>query len=240
MLPFFLYLIAGVMTAVPVLFGLGWAVWGAPISIWEYVSLLGSLVLVLSAYVSLVQARKAARLALAGAIAIWSFYLPAIVGLTTTKLTDQRLTVRIVKWTPSTDPLVIFDSLDKILGISDARLSDAEIAQLKGIGIGGRIENLQYSFFGNGKNSRAILIMSHPVIAPVDLREPNTTSVVYVQFRKEWVMYPADGATLKRTIRIEPMREDPTQSLLGVELASGARQGFGIDFRPTRDALETK
>ncbi|MBZ5551272.1 MAG: hypothetical protein LAO21_01030 [Acidobacteriia bacterium] len=240
MLPFLLYLTAGVVTGVPVLYALGWAVWGAPISTWKYVSLLGSLVLVFSAYVSLVRAHAAARLALVGAIMVWSFYLPGIIGLTAAKLSDQRLTIRIMKWSPSDEPLVISDSLDKILGISGARLSNAEIAQLKGIGIGGSVENCQYSFFGKGKSSRAIIIMSHPVPHPVDLPEPNATNIIYVQYGQEWKRYPLNAATLKRTIRLEPIWEDPRQSMLKVELASGARQGYEIDFQPKRDTTGLK
>src|ERR1017187_1710849 len=43
-----LYVFAGLVTAIPVLWALGWAVWGAGVSVTEYLSLLGSLLLVAS------------------------------------------------------------------------------------------------------------------------------------------------------------------------------------------------
>ena len=36
---FLLYLLTAIMTALPVLVALQWAVWGAPVSAWQYVSL---------------------------------------------------------------------------------------------------------------------------------------------------------------------------------------------------------
>jgi hypothetical protein len=65
-----LYLITGIATAIPVIYALGWAVWGAPIFITEYVSLLGSLVLVVSAFISIAERRIAGRIALVSVLAI--------------------------------------------------------------------------------------------------------------------------------------------------------------------------
>ena len=59
MVPFVLYLITGIATAVPVAVALGWAVWGAGTSPTEYLSLLGSLILVVSALISLSNRRVA-------------------------------------------------------------------------------------------------------------------------------------------------------------------------------------
>jgi hypothetical protein len=70
--------------------------------------------------------------------------------------------------------------------------------------------------------------MQAPVEEPVELKEPDGTTVVYVQHGKDWLSYPPDTPTLKRTIRIEPDTDKPNQSSVGVELATGARQGFGV------------
>ena len=80
-----LCLFTGAATAIPVVWALGWAVWGAAVSITEYVSLLGSLILVASAAVSSSKRTFAARLALIGTVAVWSFYMPAIVGFASTR-----------------------------------------------------------------------------------------------------------------------------------------------------------
>jgi hypothetical protein len=106
MLPL-LYLLTAAATAIPVVWALGWAVWGAGVSITEYISLLGSLILVVSAAVSFSKRTFAARLALVGTVAVWSFYMPAIVRFASIRLSDQELGLAVLLWNPSTSPLVI-------------------------------------------------------------------------------------------------------------------------------------
>jgi len=77
MIPFFLYLAAGVVTGYHVVALV--MVLGVPVYPFEIISLLGSLGLVVAAYVSLFNPHTAARLALLAALAIWCFYGPAIV-----------------------------------------------------------------------------------------------------------------------------------------------------------------
>src|ERR1039458_6005967 len=100
-----LYLLTGVVTAVPVLWALGWAVWGAGVSITEYLSLLGSVLLLAAAGSS--RPRFAARLAVVGSVAVWSFYLPAILGLVRSRLTDQELRLTVLLWSRTPSPLII-------------------------------------------------------------------------------------------------------------------------------------
>lgn len=78
MLPFCLYFVASVITGFHVYTLLALAVYGAPSNPLELVSLLGSLCLLIAAYVSLYKPHAAARLALLACLAIWCFYGPAI------------------------------------------------------------------------------------------------------------------------------------------------------------------
>jgi len=78
MIPFVLYLAAGVITGFHVYTLLALAVVGAPYDPLELVSLVGSLALVVAAYWSLVKPHAAAKLALLACLAIWCFYGPAI------------------------------------------------------------------------------------------------------------------------------------------------------------------
>ncbi|MGA2335581.1 MAG: hypothetical protein WA383_11920 [Terriglobales bacterium] len=78
MIPFFLYLAAGVATGFHVYTLLMLAVVGAPVDLLEFVSLAGSLGLLVAAYLSLFKPNAAARLALPASLAIWCFYGPAI------------------------------------------------------------------------------------------------------------------------------------------------------------------
>lgn len=77
MLPFFLYLIAGALTGFQVYALLTLGVHGAAVSPLEFLSLFGSLALILAAYLSLWKPRSAARVALLAALIIWCFYAPA-------------------------------------------------------------------------------------------------------------------------------------------------------------------
>lgn len=227
MFPFALYLITGIATAAPVIYALEWAVWGAPIVATKYLSLLGSATLLVAAFTSLFERRIAARIALVGVLAIWSLYLPAITGAVRTKLSDQRLTLHVVRWVPSPQPLTVSDSAGETR--PETRLTRAEIEHLKEAGVTGRVETFSLGIYGNGnKSSRTIIVIQNPVASPVELPEPNATTVVYVQHGDSWRLYPASAPTLRRTIRIEPRRDDPRQSSIMVELSSGARQGFSV------------
>jgi len=89
MLPFCLYFVASVITGFHVYTLLALAVYGAPSNSLELVSLLGSLCLLIAAYVSLFKPYTAARLALIACLAIWCFYGPAIAKSIRPKLGGQ-------------------------------------------------------------------------------------------------------------------------------------------------------
>jgi hypothetical protein len=93
MLPFCLYFVAGVITGFHVLTLLALAVYGAPSSPLELVSLMGSLGLVIAAYVSLFKPHAAARLALLASLAVWCFYGPAIAKSIRPKIGKQSYTI---------------------------------------------------------------------------------------------------------------------------------------------------
>jgi hypothetical protein len=89
MLPFFLYFIAAAITGLHVYTLLALAAYGVPFDPLELLSLLGSLCLLLAAYISLFKPHAAARLALLACLTIWSFYGPAIAKLVRTKFVQQ-------------------------------------------------------------------------------------------------------------------------------------------------------
>ena len=232
-----LYLLTGFATAIPVVWALGWAVWGAGVSITEYVSLLGSLILVTAAAVGSSKRVAAARLALVGALAVWSFYMPGIVGIASSRLTDQELGLAVLLWTPSTSPLVI-EQPEQIPNFPNTRLSARDVQQIKATGLTGELSVYTANGrYGSGKKSHVTLIMQKPVGEAVELREPDATSVVYIQEDHGWRLFPPDAPILKRTTRIEPIPYDPNwpgaypQTSVMVELSTGARQGFGVWWR---------
>jgi len=80
MLPFVLYLVGGLLTAFHVYVLLTLAALGVPHNVLQLFSLLGSLGLIGSAYISLFRPRLAAQLALIASLGAWCFYAPAIVA----------------------------------------------------------------------------------------------------------------------------------------------------------------
>jgi hypothetical protein len=94
MLPFFLYFVTGVVTGFHVYTLLALSVYGAPFNPLELVSLLGSIGLLIAAYVSLYRPYAAGRLALIAALAIWCFYGPAIARVVRTRLAAPAVMYR--------------------------------------------------------------------------------------------------------------------------------------------------
>ncbi|HVI09151.1 MAG TPA: hypothetical protein VND65_12745 [Candidatus Binatia bacterium] len=79
MLPFILYFLTSVLTAIHLYSLLALALYGVPVSPLEGVALLGSLLMLIAAYISLFRPRIGAQTALIAALLLWSFYAPAIV-----------------------------------------------------------------------------------------------------------------------------------------------------------------
>ena len=86
MLPFILYLVTAVLTGFHLYSLLSFALYGAPFSLLELVSLLGSFCLLIAAYGSLFRPHAAGRLALIACLAMWCFYGPAIAKIVRTRL----------------------------------------------------------------------------------------------------------------------------------------------------------
>jgi len=85
MLPFCLYFVAGVATGFHVYTLLALTVYGAPFNSLELVSLLGSVGLLIAAFISLFKPHAAARIALIACLMTWSFYGPGIAEVVRTK-----------------------------------------------------------------------------------------------------------------------------------------------------------
>jgi hypothetical protein len=188
---------------------------------------LAALLLGISAFLSLAERRIAGRTALVGLLAIWSFYLPLVTAAIETKVNDQRLTLRVLTWTPSSEPLTVSNLSGK--SRPDTRLTEADIEQLRQAGVTGAVANYVVNNYGNGgKSSRAIIVIQNPVSVPVEFPEPDGATDVYVQHGNTWQKYPANAPILKRIIRIETIWDDPKQTVVRVELSDGSAPGFGV------------
>jgi hypothetical protein len=200
-----LYLLAGLATGVLVV----------GTYIFPPFALFGSAALVIAA-VARVPERQAGRIALIGAAFVWSFYVPFLLRMASAAWNDRELHLVLIRWTPSSVPLKIENP---------GRLSPRDVEQIKKTGITGILTPQSEATYGSGKESRAILVMRHPVTQPVELREPNA-SIVYVQngesgTGESWAIFPPGAHTLRRTIRIRPTAHDLYQSSIEIELSNG-------------------
>jgi hypothetical protein len=79
MLATILYAATAFATGVQVYWLLAWGIWGAPTSPWQYVSICGSLALLIAGLVSRWKRRAAAFTAVGASLALWCFYAPALI-----------------------------------------------------------------------------------------------------------------------------------------------------------------
>jgi hypothetical protein len=222
-LPFALFLITGVLTAAHVYYLLSWAVWGAPTHPLQFVSLLGSMLLVLAAFVALFNLRISRKLATIGLVAIWPFYAWGVFSFVKTNISKREVTLRILKWQPGPQALKVNDSFS-----GRVRLGQELVGRLKDIPLSGTIENHGHSVHESGKKIEVILIVQKQVEHRVELPLPDHGSIIYIQTEKGFERYPPEARTLNRTVSLEALQDDPRQTSVMVELANGSRQGSGI------------
>jgi hypothetical protein len=237
---FWLYFLTGLATGGLVLYTLSWGIWGAPTSPLEFVSLLGSVFLIVAAVVSQTNRKRAGRIALCAMVMIWSFYAPAIFQSGRSVLTNQQLTVKVIKWRPATSgPLVNRQAEDSML-----RLSATEWGLLEQAKLQGAVWGESSTSVGKGAQAEVLLVMQYPVVSKVELPQPKGGTLVYIQTENGWRSWPESGLKLKRTIRLEPYREDSglsslveeqaNQTFVSVEQSNGSLQGFGVSWEKDR------
>src|ERR1700733_1924722 len=236
MIPLILYLSTGLATAGLVVYNLSLVVWGAPTSPLEFISLVGSAGLIGAALVSRADRKRAGRIALCSMMMIWSFFAPAIVQSERALLTGRQLTVKAVKWKPSA--AFINDTAGSSI------LTEADLKLLDEANLRGNIWGESSIVTGRGPSSEVLLLIRHPVTSKVELLQPKAGTVLYIQTEAGWRLWPEGAETLKRVIRLEPYKPDPTlpipadkqanQTSVSIEQADGSTQGFGINWEAAR------
>lgn len=115
---------------------------------------------------------------------------------------DQTLAVVLVQW--RTGP----ESLTEPKG----RLYSEELARLKATGATGQliVNSTLISKAGDGA-ARAVIVMQRPFESPVELRQPDGTTVIHLQDATGWKMIPPDAPTRREGIRLTSAQEDPAQ-----------------------------
>jgi hypothetical protein len=105
----------------------------------------------------------------------------------------------VFRWTPSPSQLTIQQG-GPSSGVPP--LAAGDIEQIRKSGITGSLSFDGGSRSGYGKISHAILIFQEPVSRPIELREPDATTVIYIQDGHNWKIFPSNARLLKRRIQL--------------------------------------
>jgi hypothetical protein len=130
-------------------------------------------------------------------VTIWLGYSPLMLALSG----DQRLTVVLVKWIPSDQPLTIKEQrgldTDSIVSLGEDALS-----LIRSAGVRGHIEVWGRSIHGRGPNATAVVLLQSPIPDHRTVRQPDRTTALYVQGPGGFQMFPASAKTLDREIAL--------------------------------------
>ena len=108
-------------------------------------------------------------------------------------------------WNPTASPLVIQQPAQSP-NTPSTRLSARDVKQIEAAGLRASCRfTLRTTAMGAAGKSHVTIVMQRPVTDAIELKEPDATSIVYVQGDHGWKIFPADAPTLKRTIRLEPV-----------------------------------
>lgn len=140
---------------------------------------------------------------------------------------DQQIEVKSVKWKPAPGELRSVE----VLGHS---LTNADVERLRQLGLSGTVTFASSGIYGSeafgtnkGKPQASVLIvLQRPVKEPVNLAQPDQTTVIYIQSDEGWRLHPSDAKTLQRKIRLSPDPRHPeSATLYMVDHPDGSRQG---------------
>jgi hypothetical protein len=94
----------------------------------------------------------------------------------------------------------------------------------------GHLEYEGASVNGGGPNGKAaasvVIIMDHPLLVPVKMKQPDRTDVIFLQEGNSFRMIPANAPVVGRMIEIKPFNNG-RQTTEMTELPSGAKSGGG-------------
>jgi hypothetical protein len=100
MLATILYPATAFATAAQVYWLLAWGIWGAPTSPLQYVSICGSLALLIAGLVSKWKRRAAEFTAVGASLVIWCFYAPALIHTLAAWPTKVTVQAGLIAFTP--------------------------------------------------------------------------------------------------------------------------------------------
>lgn len=140
----------------------------------------------------------------------------AIIYLLVPKQPKQSLQVRLIQVIPGTEEV-------GANGKSGGLTVD-ELNQLKSLGVTGTLQNYSGSSVSHRPftpRASVMVVFTGGLRSPIELREPQTAHVMYVQQGDTWTMYPPDAPTLRYKIKLSPSATNAGM----IEVQSGSFHG---------------
>jgi hypothetical protein len=105
----------------------------------------------------------------------------------------QTLTVIKMKRTAQSPELRVVDSFHA--------LTPGDIQRLRDTGVSGTVEVVGTATVGRGPKARALVVSTSPIEATVDVRQPQRSTAVYVQYRDRVEVLPPDTRLVSERLR---------------------------------------
>jgi hypothetical protein len=150
-------------------------------------------------------------------VMLWLGYSPLLAAMRR----DQHLTVTFARFIPTSSAMVVEDPRGLASNDEKNLLRQADLSGSV------RIEGAHASNTAQSPLARVLVVASNPILSRVRLRQPDGTTVVYIQTTEGFRMFPSDARTLDRSIELWPSDGDPKTTMYSVEMAGGGGRSSG-------------
>ena len=137
------------------------------------------------------------------------------------RISVERVTAKLLP-SPGNEPGLTVTSFDPKV----QPLSAEEIEQLKTLGVRGNLQVEGFSTISpedllKWPKVRIILVMQRQIPAPVEFRMPQQGTLFLVQTYNGWQTAPAGYSESNKTVRIEPLPNDPLRTRIDYDIGNG-------------------
>jgi len=141
------------------------------------------------------------------------------------RISVERVTAKLLP-SAGNEPGLTVTSLDPKV----QPLTKEEIEQLKNLGVRGDLKVEGYTTISPEESAkfpkvRIILVMQRQTAAPVEFRMPQQGTLFLVQTYNGWQTAPAGYTESNKTVRIEPLPNDPLRTLINYDIGNGRVSG---------------
>lgn len=148
------------------------------------------------------------------------------------RISVERVTAKLLP-SPANEPGLTVTSFDPKV----QPLSTEEIEQLKNLGVRGNLQVEGFSTISpedllKWPKVRIILVMQRQIPAPVEFHMPQEGTLFLVQTYNGWQTGPAGYSESNKTVRVEPLPNDPLRTRIDYDIGNGRVGGQAFFWGP--------